>query len=48
MIKKTLKKNIETEKNNLVETLRNLKKLNEDGILSDEEFKKAKEKVINQ
>ena len=47
-LKFVIKKNIETEKNNLVETLRNLKKLNEDGILSDEEFKKAKEKVINQ
>ena len=32
---------------NLIDQINDLNKLNEQGIISDEEFKKAKEKILN-
>tara|TARA_B100000925_G_scaffold267942_1_gene228753 strand:+ start:60 stop:338 length:279 start_codon:yes stop_codon:yes gene_type:complete len=39
--------NISKSNSNLVDQINNLNKLKEQGIISDEEFKKAKEKILN-
>ena len=39
--------NISTSNSNLIDQINDLNKLREQGIISDEEFKKAKEKILN-
>ena len=39
--------NISNFKPNLIDQINDLNKLKEQGIISDEEFKKAKEKILN-
>ena len=39
--------NISNSKTNLIDQINDLNKLKEQGIISDEEFKKAKEKILN-
>ena len=44
-IKETVK--ISNSNSNLIDQINDLNKLKEQGIISDEEFKKAKEKILN-
>ena len=39
--------NISNSHSNLIDQINDLNKLKEQGIISDEEFKKAKEKILN-
>ena len=39
--------NISNSNSNLIDQINDLNKLKEQGIISDEEFKKAKEKILN-
>ena len=39
--------NISNSNSNLIDQINNLNKLKEQGIISDEEFKKAKDKILN-
>ena len=39
--------NISNSKSNLIDQINDLNKLKEQGVISDEEFKKAKEKILN-
>ena len=39
--------NISKSNSNLIDQINDLNKLKEQGIISDEEFKKAKEKILN-
>ena len=39
--------NISNTNSNLIDQINDLNKLKEQGIISDEEFKKAKEKILN-
>ena len=39
--------NIPNSNSNLIDQINNLNKLKEQGIISDEEFKKAKDKILN-
>tara|TARA_B100000029_G_C16699180_1_gene638730 strand:- start:53 stop:292 length:240 start_codon:yes stop_codon:yes gene_type:complete len=44
--KSIIEEKMETKKN-LVEEINQIKKLHNEGVLNDEEFKKAKDKVLN-
>ena len=39
--------NISNSNSNLIDQINDLNKLKEQGVISDEEFKKAKEKILN-
>ena len=42
-----IEENVKISNSNLIDQINDLNKLKEQGIISDEEFKKAKEKILN-